>query len=141
MEEIVQKLSNKAVEYAKSFNIVFNYTEDNIKDLEEILEYYSNDLKESMPTEKQIYSMSLIWGIYLGQLLRMHIDSELSWVKEDVFNDGEIIHLKYGDSRIFPIDKVHKRLINGKMDNVISFYEIIKKELSTEVSCLTNRKY
>ncbi|MGG3801690.1 hypothetical protein [Metabacillus fastidiosus] len=130
ISEIVQNMSNKAVEYANSFNKAFNYTEDDIKDLEEILDYYSNDLKDSMPTENQIFSMSLIWGSYLGQVLKMHVNSELNWVKEDVFGDGEIIHLKSGENRIFPIDKVSKRLINGKTDNIISFYEVIKEEFN-----------
>jgi hypothetical protein len=142
IEEIVHNMSNKAVEYAKSFDKVFNYSEDNIKDLEEILDYYSNDLKGSflknvfrkinktMPTENQIYSMSLIWGSYLGQVLKKHINTELSWVEENVFGDGEIIHLKKDEeNRIFPIDKVYKRLINGKEDSIISFYEVIKNDL------------
>ena len=90
LEEIVNNMSNKAVEYAKSFDKVFNYSEDDIKDLEEILDYYSNDLKGSflknvyrkinktMPTENQIYTMFLIWGSYLGQVLKMHSNSQLS---------------------------------------------------------------
>jgi hypothetical protein len=128
IEEYVQDMSNKAIEYAGSFDKHFNYKEDNIKDLEEILDYYAKDLTSEMPTENQIYSMSLIWGAYLGQMLKEHINPELDWVKEDVFGDGEIIHLKSGEYRIFPIDKVSKRLVNGKEDNIISFYEVIKED-------------
>lgn len=131
IEEFVENMSNKAIEYAKSFEKNFNYTENNIKDLEEILDYYSNDLKSSNPIESQIYSMSLIWGSYLGKLLKMHINFELCWVKEDVFGVGEIIHLKSGENRIFPVEKVYKRLINGKEDNIISFYELMKVELNS----------
>ncbi|WP_102272101.1 hypothetical protein [Cytobacillus massiliigabonensis] len=127
IEEMVQNSSSQAVEYAKSFDKVFNYTENNIADLEEILDYYSNDLKVSKPAESQIYSMSFIWGSYLGQLIKMHIHLDLCWVKEDVFGDGEIIHLNFGVNRIFPIDKVYKRLINGEEDNIISFYEVMKQ--------------
>lgn len=131
LEEIVEKLGDRAVEYAKSFDKNFDYTEYSIKGLEEILEYYSNDLIVSSPTENQINSMSLIWGIYLGIVLKIHINSDLSWVKEDV-GDGEIIHLKSGENRIFPIDKVYKRLVNGREDNVISFYEVIKEEFNSQ---------
>lgn len=134
IEEIAQHMSSRAVEYAKSFSKVFNYSEEDIKHLEEILDYYSNDLKDSalesktMPTENQIYSMSLIWGSYLGQLLKKHVNPALCWVEEDVFGDGEIIHLKDEENRIFPIDKVHKRLMNGNEDNIISFYEVIQQD-------------
>jgi len=71
----------------------------------------------------------LIWGAYLGQMLREHVNRSLNWVNEDVFDDGKIIHLKSGEYRIFPIDKVYKRLLNGKEDNIISFYKVMKEEL------------
>ena len=54
-----KKNSMTAVEYAKSFQKEFNYSEMSIGDLEEILDYYSNDLLESRPTENQVWSMSL----------------------------------------------------------------------------------
>ncbi|WHX38461.1 hypothetical protein QNH36_12130 [Mesobacillus sp. AQ2] len=129
-EEYILSMNKRAVEYAKSFDKDFNYKEDNIEDLEEILDYYSNDLKSEMPTENQIYSMALIWGAYLGQMIKEHVNPALNWVNEDVFDDGEIIHLKSGENRIFPIDKVYKRLINGKEDNIISFYKVIKEEFN-----------
>ena len=130
LEEIVFMISERAVEYAKSFNVDFTYTEDDVTDLEGILEIYSNDLPKERPTENQLYSMSLIWGIYLGQLMRLHINPNLIWVKEDVFGDGEVIHLCDQETRIFPIDKIYKRLLNGKEDNVISFYEAAKEEFT-----------
>ena len=58
-----------AVEYAKSFQKEFNYSEMSIGDLEEILDYYSKDLLESRPTENQVWSMSLIFGSYLGEVM------------------------------------------------------------------------
>ncbi len=131
IEEYLQSMGKKAVEYAKSFDVVFTYSEKDVKDLEEILDYYSNDLKNAKdkPSKNQIYSMSLIWGSYLGELIIKYINPKLSWGKEDVFGDGEIIHLQDGDTRIFPIDKVYKRLINGKEDSIISFYDVMKNDL------------
>lgn len=130
VEKYILNLNEKAVEYAKSFDKEFNYKEDTLEGLEEILDYYSKDLKSEMPTANQIYSMALIWGAYLGQMLKKRINPGLYWVNEDVFDDGEIIHLKFGEYRIFPIDKVYKRLINGKEDNIISFYEVVKEDFS-----------
>lgn len=71
IEEYLQSMGKKAVEYAKSFDVVFTYSEKDVKDLEEILDYYSNDLKNAKdkPSKNQIYSMSLIWGSYLGELI------------------------------------------------------------------------
>ncbi|MCJ8007416.1 hypothetical protein ACFFF5_14540 [Lederbergia wuyishanensis] len=133
-------MSEQAVEYAKTFGKSFTYSEDDIKDLEEILDFYSKDLKgnllknllrkmtKTMPTENQIYSMSLIWGSYLGQLLKKYVNPKLCWVEEEVFGDGKIIHLKDEEVRFFPIDKVYKRIMNGSEDNIISFYEVLKRD-------------
>ena len=61
-----KKNSMTAVEYAKSFQKNFDFSERSIGDLEEILDYYAKDLLESRPTENQVWSMSLIFGSYLG---------------------------------------------------------------------------
>ncbi|MFO1446142.1 hypothetical protein KDN24_23650 [Bacillus sp. Bva_UNVM-123] len=69
----------------------------------------------------------------MGKLFRSTVkktvNPALCWVEEDVFGDGEIIHLKDGENRISPIDKVRKRLMNGIEDNIISFYEVIKQDI------------
>ena len=57
-----KKNSMTAVEYAKSFQKNFDFSERSIGDLEEILDYYAKDLLESRPTENQVWSMSLIFG-------------------------------------------------------------------------------
>ena len=44
------KNSNTAVNYAKSFKKNFDYSKTSIIDLEEILNYYSNDISKSKPT-------------------------------------------------------------------------------------------
>ena len=130
LEEIIAVISERAVEYAKSFNVDFTYAEDDVTYLEGILEIYSEDLTKVKPTDNQLHSMSLIWGIYLGQLMRLHVNPNLIWAKEDVFGDGEVIHLSDQGTQIFPVEKIYKRLINGKEDNVISFYEAVKEEFT-----------
>ena len=130
LEEIIVTISERAVEYAKSFNVEFTYAEDDVTYLEGILEIYSEDLTKGKPTDSQLHSMSFIWGIYLGQLMRLHVNPNLSWVKEDVFGDGEVIHLSDQGTKIFPIEKIYNRLVNGKEDNVISFFEAVKEEFT-----------
>ncbi|WIY60187.1 hypothetical protein [Bacillus arachidis] len=131
----VQELCNVAIEYAKAFDKTFNYSEEDIKELEEILDYYANDLRdkkaigdeEDIPTENQMYSMALIWGSYLGEVLKRHLGQEAEWLQETVFDNEEVLHLQVGEWKVFPIDKVYKRLVNGSEENVISFYDITKE--------------
>ncbi|GGI11534.1 hypothetical protein [Gottfriedia solisilvae] len=136
IENKINELCNLATEYASSFNKTLNYSVESITDLEDILDFYSKDLngnilnkiirrvKKSGPTENQINSMAHIWGAYLGEVIIRNSDCKIIWCNENVFGDGEIIHLIQDETRLFPIDKVYKRLINGKEDNVVFFYEI-----------------
>ena len=64
-----QKMCFGAVEYAKSFGKNFDFSENSITDLEEILDFYSKDISVSKPTDNQIWSMSIIFGSYLGQTI------------------------------------------------------------------------
>ena len=68
-----QKMCCGAVEYAKSFGKNFDFSENSITDLEEILDFYSNDISVSKPTENQIWSMAVIFGSYLGQTILPYI--------------------------------------------------------------------
>ena len=70
IEILAKKYSATAIDYAKDFNKKFDYSKNSIVELEEILDYYSNDISVSKPTENQIWSVSLIFGSYLGEVLR-----------------------------------------------------------------------
>jgi hypothetical protein len=138
---IAKQFSETAVEYAKSFNVQLDYTEANVNSIEDILEFYHKDLKGTLikniirklkkeePTESQIWSMSTIWGAYIGELICRFYPNNYKWVFEDTFGDGAVLHLKSEkNTHIFPVDKVYKRLKNGAEDSILSFYEIFKLE-------------
>lgn len=119
------KLSATAVEYAKSFQKNLDYSPLSIKDLEEILDYYANDLLKSRPTENQIWSMALIFGSYLGEtMLKNGLRAKgFAWGREDTSTVPLL--LGHDGSYITPNDKVYKRLVNGAEDSVLSFYDFI----------------
>ncbi len=121
---IARKNSDTAVDYAKSFQKEFDYFPDSIADLEEILEYYSNDISESKPTENQIWSMALIFGSYLGEVMLRNGLSEKGYAWE-MDGSSAIPLLGNVDGKyLAPVDKVYKRLVNGGEDNIVSFYDI-----------------
>lgn len=68
-KEGVRKNSAIAVGYAKSFEKEFDYSENSINDLEEILDYYSKNAAQSKLTEIQIWSMAPIFGSYLETVM------------------------------------------------------------------------
>lgn len=124
IQEKITSWNKTAVDYAKSFSKSFDYSKESIADLEEILQYYHEDIAKSMPTENQLWSMSCIWGTYLGEvLLRNGLKGKgFEW---DVVEDSVIPVLKKNDEIIAPIDKVYKRFVNGSEDNVISFLDYV----------------
>ena len=117
-----------AIEYAQNFDKKLDFSENSIVDLEEILDWYSKDIAVSKPTENQIWSMSIIFGSYLGETLLKNglIEKGFAWGKEASSNIPLLI--KDDGCYITPNDKVYKRLVNGSVDSVISFYQFATKK-------------
>lgn len=136
IDEYVEKKCEEAINYAKNFKRELDYSDRSIKDLEEILEYYYRDIKpnsfseffkkkeKKKPTVNQVYSIATIWGIYIGETIRKKIGDNVFWEKEETF------YLKAGQTKIFPIEKVYKRMKRGSKDSVSEFYDLIILKLS-----------
>ena len=125
-----QKMCVTAIEYAQEFDKKLDFSENSIADLEEILDWYSKDIAVSKPTENQIWSMSIIFGSYLGETLLKNglIEKGFAWGKEKSSNIPLLI--KDNGCYITPNDKVYKRLVNGSVDSIISFYQFATNEIS-----------
>ena len=123
-----KKNSMTAVEYAKSFQKNFDFSERSIGDLEEILDYYAKDLLESRPTENQVWSMSHIFGSYLGEVMLKNGLSKRGYHWGMQNTDNIPLLMADDEKYVTPIDKIYKRLVNGAEDNVISFYQMMMEE-------------
>ena len=125
IEDMARKNSDTAINYAKSFQKKFDYSSNSIEALEEILDYYSKDLSKSSPTENQIWSMALIFGSYLGEVMLKNglLKNRFFW-KTDNTSTIPVLSADCGN-HIAPVDKVYKRLVNGMEDNITSFYKFI----------------
>lgn len=120
-EKRIENNLSKAIECADDFNRIFDFTPGSIKDLEQILDYYSDDIKGDSFTEKQISDLADILGSYLGQiLLDQRFKKEgYTWAKAD---NSSFLILKKGIHTISPIEKVYKRLVIGPEENIITYY-------------------
>ena len=129
VEIFAKNYSATAVDYAKHFSKNLDYSKDSMADLEEILDYYSKDISVSKPTENQIWSMSVIFGSYLGEALLKNGLSQkgYSW---GVMGSSNIPVLIGRDGGVVtPNDKVYKRLANGVEDSVVAFYQYALEKL------------
>ncbi len=129
VEIFAKNYSATAVDYAKHFNKNFDYSKDSIADLEEILDYYSKDISVSKPTENQIWSMSVIFGSYLGEALLKNGLSQKGYSWANVGSSNIPVLIRSDGSYLTPNDRVFKRLVNGPEDSVVSFYQYALEKL------------
>ena len=117
-----QVVCETALKLAENFGKHFSFAEQDIDELEEILETYHQDYSNHVCTEHEVWNVSVIWGIYLGQvLIEKHIGAYgYCWKMEDGFP----LLVKDGENKMSPITKVQKRILNGMEDSVKSFYQI-----------------
>lgn len=133
-ESPMVQLAQQAVVYAEDFEKKLDFSEASLNDLEAILAYYHDDRLISCPPDRQVWSMAMIFGAYLGETILRHGASDLGyrWVE----TEDEPILEKDHDWQLAPVSKVYKRLVNGAEDDIRSFYEmafqIIRGRLPTE---------
>lgn len=128
-QERMLNLAQVAVRYAQSFDEELNFSKESIESVDKILDYYFEDLKncaeDEKPTEQQTWSMAMIWGAYIGEVMRRELGPDYIWTDEEIFEETTPHIRKVNTSiRTFPINKVYKRLVNGIEDNVVSFVDV-----------------
>ncbi|WP_126419525.1 hypothetical protein [Asticcacaulis excentricus] len=121
--------SADAVEYAQErFGVDLDFSADSVARLENLLVTLHKSLPKGRiqklfkksPTDEEIRLMSKVLGAYLGEVIRRNKGGE--WASNEQF---DALGLYFGDDKwVFPVAKVHKRLMNGEEDNVFSFYQI-----------------
>ena len=118
LQEQIAQLNKTALQFANRCGKFFFYTESSIYDLEQILQGYHEDLRSEKPTENQLWSMASIWGAYLGETMLRNGLRDKGF--ESAVADGSPIPVLRNLAVITPIDKVYKRFVNGREDNVVS---------------------
>lgn len=118
----LRALAQRAVGYAKAFHKVFDFAPGSIVALEEILQYYHEDMKRSAPTDRQIHSMALIWGAYLGETILRSGGTGAGYAWATV--GGKPVLQKPDAWEIAPVGKIEKRLRRGPEECIQSFYDM-----------------
>ena len=114
-QEILTRIKNGSthtVAQMKSQGVTqFEYDEDSVKFLSNVITderlHLSEQAKRILPE---------VWGAYLGETLIRKLGGK--WVKI-----GDRYGVLIGKSHIaFPLDKVHKHIVNGEIDSIYGFY-------------------
>ncbi len=107
---------------------VLDYSQDSIATIERLVD----DIKYSMPggpKQENIDLLCRVWGAYVGEVFRRHVDGEwINW--EDQF--GKAIAFESGGVKLFPYDKVRKRLTIGPEHNLKDYYAVFRDQMSLD---------
>ena len=129
IQEMMESAAGQAVAFAKeAIEMNLDFSEASVNYIEQILDsFHRGIIKQSNVTEEELENTAVVWGAYLGEVLRRNFNGE--WVAE---GDG-LYALNISDEKnnfkIFPINKVYKRLKNGLEDNVAFYFETFKQQL------------
>ncbi len=123
MEFNYSEVASGAVAHAKQLGIeTLDYTEESVRDVEIIMEYIHKYIDTLKQQPEQLWSFAEHYGVYIGETMLRNGLTKLgfSW-----HFDGEMHVLKSSDTNVIsPITKVYKRICNGSVDNVYTFYKI-----------------
>jgi len=116
-----KEVAEEAIQTAKEvFNIKLDYTEKSINLIEELIEQYFSDGKAD------VEKVSASFGALLGEIIRQNLGGKWGYHN---FNGQKLIALLNvgtNKSTIFPINKISKRIENGKSDDLVFYYRTIK---------------
>lgn len=132
--EDYEKIAQGAVESAKIFDKNFDFSDDSIDEMQEILEEVRLQACRAKIANDQLWGLSVAFGIYLGQtILKNHLAA-----KGYAWKQGENgIPVVENDRRtnLSPITKIYKHLTQDYEENIKRFYEtgILVNEIATKM--------
>lgn len=117
----MQQLANNAVIAAKDkYGINLDYSENNLQQLELLLQQSHESYKQSSrignSNSISIENTVQVWGSYLGEVIRRSLGGD--WIV-----DQKNTLLQIGYRRFDPLGQVQKRIINGSLYNVHSYFQ------------------
>ena len=128
----IERFLAAAREHAQRiYSTQLDFTERSIADVELILGRLSESIPhgrfqkliKKQPSPEQIAHVAMIYGIYLGEVLRRKLGGE--WRMESVAGDKTIgLRLPAGTT-VYPASQTYRRLMTGAAEDVAKFFASI----------------
>jgi hypothetical protein len=119
--------AEKAVATAREFNAQLDYSEKSLIEVEAILGQLAQPPR---PQTEDVAEVCKMWGSYLGEVVRRRFGGEWS-IETYPGKQFATLTFSVGGNRLFPTMKIHRRLTQGREDDVWSFYQMVKAKLET----------
>ena len=119
-----RSVCKQAMEIAKSFEYPLKGTEEDIETLECILRGLHVDYTNNNMEEPKLTNASIIFGVYLGQLL-LDLFLTKAGYKWDL-SSGMPMVWKNENNHVSPLSKVRKHIENGDEDDIRPFCKVVQ---------------
>jgi hypothetical protein len=129
LSEMMQSYAEQAVAAAREQQIELDYSEESLKQVENILGRRHDSTPggtpggaaSATPSDADTEDLCKMWGGYLGEVVRRRWGGE--WVLE-TYPGGNVltVALSVPGGTVFPSMKIYRRLSQGAAEDVWSFY-------------------
>jgi len=134
--EMMEAYSLDAVDHAaRTFGIHLDFSIASVEQVERILATLHLSLSRGIiarvfsrgPDQQTIDQMTKMYGGYVGEVLRREAGGEW-FIDEEISPGGRVIGLRKNGWRVRPPSRVSRRILEGEMDNVWVYFNVILKE-------------
>lgn len=108
----------------RDFQHELDFSEESIKFMDKVCDEIRQTGSRRM-SRQAIRKYSLLWGCYVGEILRGHSGGE--WVANKS-GFGKVFVLRKGTIVICPVDKVRQRIISDSQESLSDYYQLYKEE-------------
>ncbi len=135
--QMMQGYAEDAVRSARHRNVNLDYSEQSVEEIERLLGELHDEMQSSAPSgsssssqtaEQWLDETSRIWGGYFGEVVRRRFGGEWT-VEKYPAGDFLIVTLNVNGAKLFPAMKIHKRLTEGAVENLVLFYQNVRTRL------------
>lgn len=133
VNDMMAAYAEDAVEYAAKLKKKLDYSEESIATLEQLCDILHKAIPKTWfarffmlkrkPSDETILQYSKMLGGYLGEVIIRNHGGK--WSIEDFMHQGNTIILTIGDTKIFPVGRVYKRLKEGMENNIQHYYSVL----------------
>jgi hypothetical protein len=114
--------SDAALRTAMSkWGLTLDFSPASLEGVENVLaqlhEMGANAPEGQRPTDQQVESVAVVWGAYVGEVLRRHYGG-----KWELRQPEGVLQLVIGEATAFPLRKVQKRILNGPVDHIPHYF-------------------
>jgi hypothetical protein len=122
--EVAEASSLDAVDLAaRSFGITLNWSDESVRQVEEMLGRLHDEMAQAQPPEEAIWTFAKAFGSYVGEVLRRHHGGEWGMVRmgEESFPGVQ----QPGGRLCWPWGRAYKRIVEGPESNMWHYYQLL----------------